>query len=386
MALLTSVTPAPQAADAATDDAADLIVEFRARSEIVSQTGLEDAHALTVRSRLGWRSERRRGLQALIEGEAVSVIDDDFSAPLSPDPARPTISDGDSLELNRAQLSWRPSPAFEIIAGRQRVVLGDGRFVGNSGWRQNEQTFDALRINTTVARGLSVTFLHAKNVRRFPGADHPQGVWRGAVNALSAQAETPAGRLSGLYLTSDLEGRPAESLRTWVIAVEGERRVTGQTEAAWRLDYGRQSAFGPNHGDFSVAYARAVVGVRRQDWSVQVGREWLEGDGPHAFQTPLGSNHAFLGWSDVIGATPSYGLTDDLLRVQRAGGRFRLAAEAHSFQDGSGRNAVGREFDISASAPLGERLSIEAKAARFESRRLAFADFSKVWLTLEYRY
>jgi hypothetical protein len=35
--------------------------------------------------------------------------------------------------------------ALDLTLGRQRINLDDQRFVGSVGWRQNEQTFDAVR-------------------------------------------------------------------------------------------------------------------------------------------------------------------------------------------------------------------------------------------------
>ncbi|MGL1204265.1 alginate export family protein, partial [Vibrio parahaemolyticus] len=37
-----------------------------------------------------------------------------------------------------------------ITVGRQRITLDDQRWVGNAGWRQNEQRFDAARIETRL--------------------------------------------------------------------------------------------------------------------------------------------------------------------------------------------------------------------------------------------
>ena len=44
------------------------------------------------------------------------------------------------------QLTNSSLPGTTVTLGRQRIVLDDHRFVGNVGWRQNEQTFDAIRV------------------------------------------------------------------------------------------------------------------------------------------------------------------------------------------------------------------------------------------------
>ena len=61
-------------------------------------------------------------------------------------PPYPVVADPESYEINRLQLTNTSIIDTTITLGRQRIVLDDHRFVGNVGWRQNEQTFDALRV------------------------------------------------------------------------------------------------------------------------------------------------------------------------------------------------------------------------------------------------
>ena len=56
----------------------------------------------------------------------------------------PVVADPENYDLNRLQLTNSSLPGTVITLGRQRILLDDQRFVGNVGWRQNEQTFDAL--------------------------------------------------------------------------------------------------------------------------------------------------------------------------------------------------------------------------------------------------
>ena len=54
----------------------------------------------------------------------------------------PAVADPETYEINRLQLTNTRIPMTTVTLGRQRIVLDDQRFVGNVGWRQNEQTFD----------------------------------------------------------------------------------------------------------------------------------------------------------------------------------------------------------------------------------------------------
>ena len=90
LAFALAAVPAAEAAQtAAGDPDARILFETRLRSETVDQQGfIDQAHALTLRTRLGWRSPTEHGLQLLIEGEGVAVLDDRYSIPPSATPTR----------------------------------------------------------------------------------------------------------------------------------------------------------------------------------------------------------------------------------------------------------------------------------------------------------
>jgi hypothetical protein len=50
------------------------------------------------------------------------------------------VADPAFLAINRFALLNNSLANTTLTLGRQRIVLDDARFVGNGGWRQNEQT------------------------------------------------------------------------------------------------------------------------------------------------------------------------------------------------------------------------------------------------------
>ncbi|MGZ9113036.1 MAG: alginate export family protein [Brevundimonas sp.] len=392
LALALGAAPAAAAAQAAPDDTgARILFETRLRSETVEQQGFADrAHALTLRARIGGRSPTTHGLQILIEGEGVAVLDDRYSAPSDPVPGRPAVADGDTLELNRAQLRWTGLADTELTVGRQRLIVGNGRFVGNSGWRQNEQTFDAVRLATTALKPVALSYVFADRVQRPLGHEHPQGVWRGDIHLLQVEADTRVGRLSGFGLTVDLDNAPAQSSTTIGARLAGSRAVADDLSLTWAGEYAAQSDNGANPADYALDFQGAAVGLQTPRWSAGLGYERFDGDGVSGFQTPLGTGHGFLGWSDVITTTPAFGVRDLFLRgqvgVPARGRTIRLTAEAHVFHDADGAVALGRELDLSAALPIDRHWSIELKAAHFEGDHPLYGDADKGWLVLEYRY
>ena len=62
---------------------------------------------------------------------------------------------------------------------------------------------------------------------------------------------------------------------------------------------------------------------------------------------------------------------------------LKLAMAAHDFSDADGDLDYGQEIDASVSVSLTPKLSAELKAARFEGDLPAYADRTKVWITVE---
>jgi len=126
------------------------IVEARLRYETVDQAGpaplssSRDANAVTMRLRAG--GEISKGPWALlVEGEGTLAIDEDYNSGVNGKTLYPIVPDPENVEANRVQIQYRTKPLI-VTVGRQRINLDDQRFVGSVAWRQNEQTFDAVRV------------------------------------------------------------------------------------------------------------------------------------------------------------------------------------------------------------------------------------------------
>jgi len=76
--------------------------------------------------------------------------------------------------LNRLQVAYSGLPDTVVTVGRQRINLDNQRFVGAVAFRQNEQTFDALRVANTSVKGLSLSYAFVNQVNRFFGNESPQ--------------------------------------------------------------------------------------------------------------------------------------------------------------------------------------------------------------------
>lgn len=365
-------------------------LDTRLRYEAVSQDGLRDADALTFRARLGYETPSFRGFTGLIELEGVADLAGDYNDTVNGRAAFAVVPDPEAFELNRLQLSWAGSQGRRVTVGRQRIVLGNSRFVGNVGFRQNEQTFDALRIEARAADGINLTYLYLDRVRRVFGDDSPQGEWRSDSHVAAAEAETPIGKLGAYALLLDFQNAPAQSSQTYGLRWTREWRW-GEATPRLTLEAARQREYRGDSAAFELDYALAEASVRRGAFSATLGGERLEGNGARGFSTPLATLHAFQGWADVFLTTPPDGVRDlyAAFSYSTAGPHGRpvsLTLAGHDFSDDDGATAFGRELDAAARFAIDDRVSLEFKAAGFESDDARFADRSKLWITIEFHY
>src|ERR1700741_1675749 len=184
------------------------LFDVRLRMEDVDQEPIvNDAHALTLRARLGFETGKAWNTALLVEGDGIVPLGDRYR----PDPAVPTmmtspvVADDKTYEINRLQLTNTSLPGTTITLGRQRILLDDQRFIGNSGWRQNEQTFDALRIVNRSVKNLVLDATWLDRVNRVNGPDSPQGVYKGDSVLLNAGFQTKIGKISAFSYLLDFE-------------------------------------------------------------------------------------------------------------------------------------------------------------------------------------
>ncbi len=85
-------TPAAGPAAASTQTG-DILFDGRLRYEGVSQDGLDDATAVTLRARLGWQSPDWSGFRLLVEGEGVVALVDDYNDTIRGPARYPVVAD-----------------------------------------------------------------------------------------------------------------------------------------------------------------------------------------------------------------------------------------------------------------------------------------------------
>jgi hypothetical protein len=225
------------------------LVDIHVRYEEVEQTGIVDnAHAETLRARLGGETGKFLDTSLLAEGEAMLRLDRAYR----PDNAvatytrYPVVADPENYQLNRLYLTNTSLPQTAVTVGRQRIILDDQRFVGNTGWRQNEVTFDAVRVVNKSVTNLTFDLTFLDKVHRQFGVDSPQGTykgdsylanvayqWRlGKLTALPARFRSDCRAERGPRSTARLDFDVRRSVRRELARCRGKSRLRGELRLA----------------------------------------------------------------------------------------------------------------------------------------------------------
>jgi hypothetical protein len=368
-----------------------LSVYARLRWEDAEQSNLKDATAYTLDSRVGFTTAPFNGFQAMVEGENVSSLgdsDDYNAAGTNPGGAgRTVIGDPPSTAVNQAWLSYAAS-GVTLKVGRQRIALDNQRFIGDAGWRQNLQTFDAATLAFTPAKDFAFSYSYFSRVNRVFGNKAPQRDFTGDAHLLNASMPTWAGGKFTVYgYMFDFDNSAANSSNTFGASLTGTVPLSGDWKASYRLEYASQEDAGANPLNYTADYRLVDLGAANKVFNIGAGYEILGSDaGVKGFATPLASLHAFNGWADVFSATPAKGLRDLYFSAGATlPGGFPLKAVYHDYKSDSGDLDYGTEWDAVVTHKIAKYWTLMAKVARY-SAKPPFFDTDKFWLQVEFVY
>lgn len=372
------------------------LVDARLRFETVDQDGIaREADSLTARIRAA--VEARSGAwSALVEGQGTLALIDEYLDGLRPPATRPLVADPENVALYRAQVQYTSKP-MTLTAGRQRIALDDERFVGAVGFRQNGQTFDAVRAEVTAMPKLKLDASYAWSQRTLWGVDGT-GARQQAVSGDfvfgNAGYASPLGTVSAFaYLVDEDEAAVfgfRMSSQTYGARLAGAQPI-GKAKLAYQLTYARQSDYHRNPNGYSADYYLADASIEAMGFKLGGGYEVLGADRGAAltsFQTPLATGFKFQGWADKFLITPPDGVRD-LYATAGYGIRqlgplstVTLQAAYHRFESDRVVRHYGNEINLLASAKL-KRTTISVRYASYEADRFA-TDTQKLWLQMDW--
>lgn len=370
------------------------LLDARLRYEHVEQSEL-DAEALTLRLRAG--VEVKLGLFSLLaEAEGTAALGNDYNAFPFPVPResqwRPdysVIADPMGAELNRLQIQYQDNDST-VTVGRQRINLDDQRWVGSVGWRQNEQTFDAIRGETKFGP-VAADVTYAISQRTIFGSDAgPRTSLDGQFlfAGLSSKLGPVEGKLFAYLLDYDEGFFLANSSQTYGLTLKTAVPVGEKLKVVLRASYARQSDYAKNPLWYTADYWSLDGATTLAGFTIAGGWEKLGSDKGRGLQTPMATLHKFNGWADMFLTTPPNGLRDGYASVSRKFEKVQAlpglnaTIAYHRFGSDVGDIAYGSEWDASLGFRLG-RVAVLAKIADYDARDFG-VDTRKFWVQAEW--
>lgn len=382
--------PSPEIAAATVAPWITPIIDIRARYEFADIDGLDPAHALTIRERVGFKTKAWHGFSALVEGEFTQDIIDDYSsgAPGTDpfDVRNSVISDPENNELNQAFLQYTGFDTT-VKVGRQRIIYDNAAFVGNVGWRQNEQTYDAVSISNTSITGLTLNYAYVDQVNRIFGED-ATGIFEnapGEIHLLNASYTGIKGVTLGGYIydmSFDDGVTTGWDNQTYGISAKGA--VAGFTLYG-ELAY--QDEAGPLNNEEGLYAHFTATKALFDTHSLVVGVEHLDA----GVQTPLATVHAFNGYADATDARringTHGGLTDTYASYMMpifCGIKWTNAL--HLFGDNSISNNLGFGFDSVLAKKFDDHFTAIGKLGYFDTSDALYKSTVRASVELNYTF
>ena len=356
--------------------------------DVQAGSGLSDGTASTLRTVLGYETGTHEGFKALLEFEDTAAVLDDSVGAI--DPAGGSV--------NQLYVEYGGVENLVARVGRQEVSFDNERFVGNVGWRQNHQSFDAVRIGYTGVENLVATYVYVDSVSTPFGPPGPAGdipVDDGTHLINAGYDLENVGRLTGYIYRIDSNDLPFLSTTTVGVRLAGGQEVNEVgisyvLEVANQRDTGNNPASSLNEDYANVEVGGTISGITG---GIQYERLGASND-PNSFEftTPLATSHSHNGYADVFaGATPTgTGLRD--LNVSVSGEiegvtcalTYHMFDSDNDFAGPSGpEDEYGSEVDFVATYAVNDHTDVGFKYADFHGKN-GIADVRKIMLWVDY--
>jgi hypothetical protein len=382
-------SPSPEIASAKEAPWITPLLDVRLRYEFADVDGLDPSHALTIRERVGLKTKAWNGFSALVEGEFTQAIIDDYygGAPgVDPNDVRNSfINDPENAELNQAYLQYTGFDTT-VKVGRQRIIYDNAAFIGNVGWRQNEQTYDAISIQNTSVPGLTLNLAYIDQVNRIFGED-ATGVFEnapGEVYLFNASYTGIKGvTLGGYIYDMSFDDGVTTGWDNQTYGVSAKGAVAGLTLYG-ELAY--QDEAGPLNNEEGL-YAHFNVTKNFGTQALMVGIEHLDA----GVQTPLATVHAFNGYADATDARringTHGGLTDTYVSymVPIFCG-IKWTNVAHIFGDNAISEDLGFGFDSVLAKKFDDHFTAIGKLGYFDTSDKLYKSTTRVSVELNYTF
>ncbi len=344
----------------------------------------EDASELSLRVRLGYETAELFKTKAYLEmshSQTVAGIAD-YSTPAVANEYS-IIADPEVTRLNQAYLKTSPVEGLTGTFGRQRIILDNARFVGNVGWRQTEQVFDAARVGYAIS-GFKADVSYVWDINDIlGGTQETQDVFA------NFSYNTPVGKVSAYHYANDrVDG--SLDLATTGLRFAG-KKAFDDVSINYQLEYAMQTldkmvVKGVETLDKEADYMHAVFGAGYKSYGLSLGYEVLGSDeGAYGFNTPLATKHAYNGWADMFLGTPATGLEDMYVKATAGILGVKTALVYHTYSSTEGSTDYGSELNLVVVKPFAKKYKVGFKYADYSADD-AGVDTTKMWAFAEMKF
>lgn len=361
----------------------------------------EAASTITNRTRLGYVTKALNGFSGFIELENNTPLNRDaHHAPFAGqgDASKAIVADPEEVELNQAYIKYssKEDVMLDVIVGRQRIIVDDARFIGNVGWRQMEQTYDAVNIKSDLGvENFNLQYAYIWKVNRIFTEEAIVNSFKpfdSQTHLIHASYQfCDALKLTGFVYLMDLENEAgdANSNATYGVTGAGKIKLDDTWSFVYKLTYAHQTDYADNTTEYETDFFAidAKLKVKDLGWG-GVGFQLLGSDnGAVGFNFPLGTNHAYQGWADTFLNTPADGLEDFYFYF---GTKLPCGVVAKFFYHDYSANDTsldyGHEYDIVLVKKINKNWTVLAKFADYDHGDSGKADATKFWLETTFSF
>lgn len=388
---------------------------------------LKNAYANTFRTALGYSTGLFYGFGLYGQFEDVRILGDQlFNDGSNPISDRATVVDPEGTDITQANIRYEGLPQTVLRLGRQEITHREAplhRYIGNILWRQHWQMFDAFRVSNQSLPNFTADYAYVWNVKRIFGEDNPlpnRSEFRMDSHLLRlVYSGLPFAKLEGYgYLLDFNSNLPSDfsstttrvlSTKTFGARLEGGYGLTETAKVLYTAEIANQSDYANNPANIDVNYYLGELGATYtvskilDAVSAKVSYEVLEGSGLDAknraiaFQTPLGTNHAFQGWAERFLVHPADGIKDLYFTFKAGVLGATVMAVYHDFHSDRDDYHYGTEWDFAVEKPFMKHFVAGLTYADYQADRNATNvarnsasgqafDLTKLWAYLQFKF
>ena len=359
---------------------------------------VEEGTALVLSSYAGFRTAEYQGFSLYAQVHNMWKWHDDYNDIVGKNNGSyDKIADPDGTRIQQLYADLTMIPDTKIRIGRQEILLDDVRFIGNIGWRNTAQAFDAITLTNTSIKDTTIFLGYSENVASILFTENQyDGIFMANVkyNGFKGHTQTAFAYL----VDADENQKPAGPSVGHDTATYGMRFNGKFDKLGYDFTYAHQTDWRDTE-DLDHNFFQGILSYSLGDWTPAIGYSYIEGaETPDAkgFSTLFSTAHKWNGWADTFLNTNQGNIVHGLqdfnvsLTYKQWGTTFKVAyhyfdtTENHGYDD-----AYGQEIDFLATKKLTKNLTATAKLAyydEFDNTDNPTQDKVVFWLRFDYNF